>query len=253
MNDNVPDYERLDQLIASIRQVGVTRMQMIVGIDYSKSNEWTGERSYGHKLHDLSVSETPYEKVIRIMSLVVHEFDEDDIYPVYRFGCVNTRGSSVLPLMYPSQEDPHFAGFDGVCTAYRQITPHIRMSGPTTFGPLIAQAIEISKVCPGQMFILLILTDGDVVDVELDMKMIAEASTHPIVIVAVGLGDGPFEKMDQLANTPNRRFSNFTFVNFTALESSFVRCEYPELILAAHLFKNLPKQFLCMKKLGICG
>ena len=36
-------------------------------------------------------------------------------------------------------------GFHDVLNAYNQITPSIRLSGPTSFAPLIHQAIDIVK------------------------------------------------------------------------------------------------------------
>ncbi|TNJ26215.1 Copine I [Giardia muris] len=244
-------YKNYDELTAAIRKAGVESMQMVVGIDFSKSNEWTGEKSYGRGLHDLGVKETPYEKALRIMSRIVHEFDEDDIYPVYRFGCINTKSSSVLPLLYPTQEDPHFHGFDEVCKAYRQIAPHIEMSGPTTFAPMIYQAIEICKTCPRQFFLLLLLTDGDVSDMEQDCKAIVDASHYPLAISAIGIGDGPFDKMKFFDDkVKGRKFDNFQFVNMTEVEKKAAKKENPELILATSLIQEVPSQYSFCKKLG---
>ena len=44
---------------------------MVVGIDFSKSNEWTGEKSYQRGLHDGKCGETPYGKALRIVSTTV--------------------------------------------------------------------------------------------------------------------------------------------------------------------------------------
>jgi hypothetical protein len=39
------------QLEKLIRHAGVESMQLVVAIDFSKSNEWTGENTYGKPLH----------------------------------------------------------------------------------------------------------------------------------------------------------------------------------------------------------
>ena len=46
-----------------------------------------------------------------------------------------------------------------------------------------------------------------------------KASSFPISICALGLGDGPFDKMKMFDDMPGRKFDNFQFVNFTALEA----------------------------------
>ncbi|ESU34828.1 Phospholipid-binding Copine Family Protein [Giardia duodenalis] len=201
--------------------------------------------------HDIKRREIPYVKAMRIMSRVISRFDDDDIYPVYRFGCINTKDKSVLPLLYPDQEDPHFEGFDAVKKAYEHIAPQIEMSGPTTFAPMIRQAIEISRESNGQYMILVLLTDGDVSDMVEDMKALQEASNYPLSIVAVGLGDGPFDKMHIFDDdVRGRKFDNFQFVNFTEVEMKAGKCENPELVLATAMMQEIPSQFAFIKKLG---
>ena len=57
---------------------------------------------------------------------------------------------------------------------------------------------------------LVILTDGNVSDIELDKRAIEECSNYPISIIAVGLGDGPFDTMEYFDDfRGNRRFDNF--------------------------------------------
>ena len=252
INTRIESYYRTyDELEAALRLAGVESMQMVVGIDFSKSNEWTGEKSYQRGLHDTRGGETPYAKALRIMSRIIHKFDDDDIYPVYRFGCANTKDKSVLPLLYPDQEDPHFEGFDAVKKAYEHIAPQIEMSGPTTFAPMIRQAIEISKECCNQYMILVLLTDGDVSDMDADMKALQEASNYPLSVVAVGLGDGPFDKMRVFDDDiRGRKFDNFQFVNFTEIEMKAGKCANPELVLATAMMQEVPSQFSFIKKLG---
>lgn len=252
MNKAIPDlYKTYAQLKAAIRSVGIESMQMIIGIDFSKSNTWTGERSYQRSLHDTSQA-TPYEKVMRIMDSIASDFDDDNIYPVYRFGCMDSKDTRVLPLLYPKNEDPHFAGINSVAAAYREALSFVQLSGPTTFAPLIQQAIAVSKAYNNKQYVLLlILTDGDVSDIKRDTQAIVDASQYPISISAVGLGDGPFKTMEHFDdNIKGRRFDNFQFVNFTALEAKIKNAENPELILAKALFQEIPSQYKFIRQLG---
>jgi E3 ubiquitin-protein ligase RGLG len=47
-------YRNLDQVKAAIRQAGLESSNLIIGVDYSKSNEYNGMVSYGGKcLHEV--------------------------------------------------------------------------------------------------------------------------------------------------------------------------------------------------------
>ena len=247
---NPDNYRTYDELVAGLRSVGLESMQMVVGLDFSSSNNWNGRNSYGRSLHDTSV-ETPYERCLRIINPVMKNFDEDNIFPVYRFGCSESKADAVVPLLHPQTMDPHFHGFEGVSQAYRQAVSLVTMSGPTTLAPIIRQAIEVSKSYGKQFVILLVLTDGDMSDAERDAQAIIEASEYPIAISVVGLGDGPFDTMERFDDRiKGRKFDNFQFVNFTAMEKKFARDENPELSLATHVFMEVPLQYRAMKKLG---
>ena len=125
------------------------------------------------------------------------------------------------------------------------------MSGPTTFAPMIYQAIEICKACPRQFHLLVILTDGDVSDMEQDCKAIVDASNYPLAISAIGLGDGPFDKMKFFDDkVKGRKFDNFQFVNMTEVEKKAAKKENPELVLATSLIQEVPSQYSFCKKLG---
>ena len=80
------------------------------------------------------------------------------------------------------------------------------MSGPTVFSEVIALAAararqkqEVNKMIGKQSYtVLLILTDGAVTDIEQTKTAIRNASTSPLSIVIVGIGDADFSKMQFL-------------------------------------------------------
>lgn len=241
------NYRTYDELADGMKKAGLESSQLILGIDCSKSNNWTGEKSYGRGLHDISV-QTPYEKIINLVGPVLEQFDDDNMIPVLRFGCAETRNQTVRAFAVDGRLEFH--GFREVAAAYRANIPYINMSGPTTFAPLIRQAIEMVKYTK-QYHILLILTDGDVTNPKKDEDAIVEASNYPLSIVAIGIGDGPFDTLEHFDDQLTRsKFDNFQFVNFTEMERTFSRCECPDLVLAKNILMEIPEQYTICKKRG---
>ncbi|KAF9612740.1 hypothetical protein IFM89_003750 [Coptis chinensis] len=70
----------------ALAQAGLESSNLIVGIDFTKSNEWTGARSFNHKcLHDFGNSLNLYEQAISIIGRSLSAFDEDNLIPCYGF------------------------------------------------------------------------------------------------------------------------------------------------------------------------
>eukprot|EP00768_Dysnectes_brevis_P000404 gnl/Dysnectes_brevis/1089_a1219_3421.p1 GENE.gnl/Dysnectes_brevis/1089_a1219_3421~~gnl/Dysnectes_brevis/1089_a1219_3421.p1 ORF type:complete len:269 (+),score=86.76 gnl/Dysnectes_brevis/1089_a1219_3421:90-896(+) len=242
-------FKSFDDLQAALRKSGLESSQIIVGIDVSKSNSWTGEKSYGYGLHDLS-RETPYERVLRLTLPILEAFDDDHVIPVYRFGCMESKNRSALPFSLTG--NPNCVGHQEVLAVYRQTVGLLTPSGPTTLAPMIETAIDIVKRT-GEYHILILLTDGDIGSVRRDAAAIVRASKEvPLSIISIGLGDGPFTTLmnfdDELSD---RQFDNFQFVNFTALEKTFAREERPDLKLATELLSEIPEQYKSIVDLGL--
>ncbi|CAL5971339.1 Copine_I [Hexamita inflata] len=246
-------YKELDD---NLRACGVETLQTALFIDFSKSNNWTGEKTYGYSLHDYRQPLTPYEAVLQTLEPVLKNFDDDDLYPVYRFGCMDTKDKAVAPILFPQLMNEHFQGMAAVKQAYRQALTFAVLSGPTTLAPAINKGVEICKAYQSQnikqQVILLILTDGDVSDEARDCQAVCEASNYPISICVIGVGDGPFDKMERFDNLKQgRRFDNFHFTDFAKFMKKAQRMENPELQFAADVFVEIGAQFKAMKKLGV--
>lgn len=81
--------------------------------------------------------------------------------------------------------------------------PQVRLYGPTNFAPIInhvarfaAQAVY--QRTASQYFVLLLLTDGAVTDVEATCQAVVNASKLPMSVIIVGVGGADFEAMEQL-------------------------------------------------------
>ncbi|KAK1393758.1 E3 ubiquitin-protein ligase RGLG2 [Heracleum sosnowskyi] len=186
----------------------------------SSRNEWTGARSYQRRsLHHLGDSLNPYEHAISIIGRTLSAFDEDNLIPCYGFGDATTHDQDVFSFF---RDDKPCTGFEEALTRYREIVPRIRLTGPTSFAPVIETAIGIVNETRGQYLVLLIIADGQVtrsVDTnpgqlssqeQSTIVAIVEASKYPMSIILVGVGDGPWDMMMQFDdNIPFRAFDNF--------------------------------------------
>lgn len=83
---------------------------------------------------------------------------------------------------------------------YRIRVKGVTFYGPTNFAPVINNTSSIaSQFQDGRhYFVLLIITDGIISDMHLTKRAIVNASTLPISIIIVGVGNADFEAMDEL-------------------------------------------------------
>jgi hypothetical protein len=97
----------------------------------------------------------------------------------------------------------HFGGVEELLQAYGQAFPHFTLSGPTRFAPLIKHvhthlmvptqtSTNLLPWCSQQMqryLVLLIITDGAIVDLKQTIQEIVTASESPMSIIIIGVGD----------------------------------------------------------------
>ena len=125
-------FKTVEEVQAALRDAGLESSNLVVGIDYTKSNLHNGARTFGGKsLHHISSNayeSNPYERTISVLGRVLAEFDDDNLIPAFGFGDVFTSDKSVFPF-YPNQP---CQGFEDVLRRYREITPGIKLSGVST-------------------------------------------------------------------------------------------------------------------------
>ncbi|XP_050374365.1 E3 ubiquitin-protein ligase RGLG5-like [Argentina anserina] len=258
------DYRSLDEVTSALAQAGLESSNLIVGIDFTKSNEWTGSRSFGRKsLHHIGTGHNPYEQAISIIGKTLSAFDEDNLIPCYGFGDASTHDQDVFSF-YP--DDCVCTGFEEVLTRYREIVPGLRLAGPTSFAPIIEMAMTIVEQSGGQYHVLLIIADGQVtrsIDTQYGqlspqeqrtIDAIVRASNYPLSIVLVGVGDGPWDLMKEFDdNIPSRAFDNLQFVNFTEIMSKNVDMTRKQTEFALSALMEIPSQYKATIALDLLG
>ncbi|XP_078168172.1 E3 ubiquitin-protein ligase RGLG2-like isoform X1 [Carex rostrata] len=257
-------YDSIEQVTSALAQAGLESSNLIVGVDFTKSNEWTGKKSFdGLSLHNIGEFSNPYEQAISIIGQTLSKFDDDNLIPCFGFGDGSTQDRNVFSF-YPDQRPCN--GFTEVLSRYRELVPHVRLAGPTSFAPIIETAMSIVESSGGQYHVLLIIADGQVtksVDTrngELSeherktMEAIGKASELPLSIVLVGVGDGPWDTMKQFDDSiSSRSFDNFQFVNFSEIMSSKISQPRKEVTFALRALMEIPSQYKATLQLGLLG
>lgn len=248
----IPDqYTSFEELTAALRAAGVEKSQLIVGVDFTGSNVNAGARTFGGRsLHDISdcSSPNPYEQALKVIAQALWDFDDDHLIPGYGFGDHTTTNRNVFSF---NENDLPCKGLTGCVTQYRKIAETVKLSGPTSFGPLIRQAVHQVRET-NEYHILLIVADGQVSkDCMRDtVDAIVEASFYALSIVMVGVGDGPWAVMDKFDDElPTRRFDNFQFVDFDTVFTKYPS-EKRETAFATHALMEVPDQYRAVHKLG---
>ncbi|KAF5751782.1 hypothetical protein HS088_TW02G00800 [Tripterygium wilfordii] len=248
------NFNTLDQVISALREAGLESSNLILGIDFTKSNEWTGRHSFHRKsLHAIGNKLNPYEQAISIIGRTLSPFDEDNLIPCFGFGDASTHDRYVFSF-YPDHRP--CLGFEEALARYREIVPHLKLSGPTSFAPIIDAAIDIVEKSNGQYHVLVIIADGQVTrnadtppgryspQEQATLNSIVAASQYPLSIILIGVGDGPWDAMHQFDdNIPQRSFDNFQFVNFTKIMSENMDQSKKEAAFALAALMEIPLQY----------
>jgi E3 ubiquitin-protein ligase RGLG len=148
-------FTSLAQVQQALRAEGLESSNLVIGVDFTKSNLWNGAKvlfsslkahlqTFGGKsLHDLTPGEmNPYQQVIDIVGRTLQEFDDDGFIPAYGFGDITTTDKQVFPF-FPDGRPCQ--GFQEVLERYSTIAPHVKLCGPTSFAPLIHETISLAK------------------------------------------------------------------------------------------------------------
>nr|CAB3233467.1 E3 ubiquitin-protein ligase RGLG1 [Phallusia mammillata] len=258
----VDRFQSFDDITNAMREAGLEKCQLILGIDFTASNEWQGRTSNrGFSLHNVTskVLHNPYQHIITVLGHTLKDFVTISQFHyngneqkktmgihAYGFGDSITKDQSTFPLQ--KNHEP-CVDFHEVLTSYRECASRVVLGGPTSYAPVIYKAIDIVEKTK-QFHLLVIIADGQFVNEEPTAKAIVAASFYPLSIVVVGVGDGPWSILHQFDDwLPQRHFDNFQFVEYADIVKES-HGKNAEAALALQILMEVPDQYKMVQKLG---
>ncbi|KAK8684419.1 hypothetical protein V6N13_040448 [Hibiscus sabdariffa] len=193
---------------------GGFELNFMVAIDFTASN---GNPRLPDSLHyiDPSGRQNAYQKAIYEVGEVLQFYDTDKCFPSWGFGarpidgpvshCFNLNGSSNNCMV---------EGIRGIMMAYTSALFNVSLAGPTLFGHVINKAALIASQSltneAQKYFVLLIITDGVVTDLQETKDALVKASDLPLSILIVGVGGADFKEMEILDADKGERLESST-------------------------------------------
>ena len=181
---------------------GGTQVNFTLAVDFTGSN---GNPADPRSLHYRDPSGRPnqYQAAITAVGDIVQDYDSDKMFPALGFGARVPPSWEVSHEFYLnlSPESPFCAGLAGVLAAYNNALHNVQLYGPTNFSPVINHVAKFARAYrgdPTNYFVLLIITDGIITDLEETKRAIISASELPLSLIIVGVGDEDFTDMNAL-------------------------------------------------------
>lgn len=266
-------YETMEQFSQALRAAGLEKCNMLVAIDFTKSNTWQGAKTFdGRSLHHInsyrpvtyqSVSApsapeelNPYQYVLKVAGAQLDKFDDDGNIPTIIFGHARAPNENYIREINCRLNTPCFK-MNEVLQAYEFAAQHCEMSGGTRFSPVIDWAANIAHIT-GEYHILLIIGDGCIEDLHETRLALARACQTPLSIVFVGVGDGSdpndsdkWKSMRVLDDHPTGAVDNWQSVYLANIQKVLDKSRHPDVDLAVNMFMEIPDQYLYFKRNGL--
>ncbi|XP_062922811.1 copine-2 isoform X1 [Mobula hypostoma] len=235
----IRNYSFLDYIL------GGCQLMFTVGIDFTASNGNPRDASSLHYINSMESNE--YLAAIWAVGQIIQDYDSDKMFPALGFGAQlppDWKVSHEFAINF-NPTNPFCSGVEGVVQAYTACLPHIRFYGPTNFSPVInhvarfaSQAIQ--QEAAAQYFILLIITDGVISDMDETRHAIVQAAKLPMSIIIIGVGNADFAAMEFLDG------DNSVLRSYTGEETTRDIVQF----VPFREFRNAPKETLAKSVLA---
>jgi len=205
-----------EDLSFSCFTLGGTEFAVDFAVDFTNSNGATVDKTSLHYINPQYdptnfYSMNDYQKAISAIGYVIEPYDSNRLMGVYGYGGC-----------FYGREDPHFAfpltndetkpnvlGTRGVLDVYTQALKNVKLSGPNNFSPMIEKIKDVSRNNVSNASvngvrtllrynILVFITNGAINDMEETINEIKNASSYPMSIIIVGVGNADFTAMKKL-------------------------------------------------------
>jgi len=224
------------------------------GIDFTGSN---GDPRDVNSLHYVGNGQaTQYAIALQSVGYIVQDYDSDRLFPALGFGAKippENEVSHEFALNF-NPSNPYCAGIDGILQAYYNAINNVKLWGPTNFAPIINHVARFAQQAAAegngasQYYVLMMLTDGVVTDIDETCQALVAASHLPMSVIIVGVGNADFSLMefldgddgslvDRRGNTAARDIVQFVPFRDFQMSSSPER-------LASTVLAELPKQLV---------
>ncbi|MEE6463623.1 hypothetical protein FKM82_005984 [Ascaphus truei] len=240
----IVEYSFLDYIM------GGCQMNFVVGIDFTGSN---GDPRSPNSLHHISPNGVnEYLTAIWSVGMVIQDYDADQMFPSFGFGAqIPPTGhvSHEFPINF-NPSNPFCAGIQGIVDAYRACLPQIKLYGPTNFSPIINHVAKFAAAATqqrtaSQYFVLMIITDGVITDLDETRHAIVNAAKLPMSIIIVGVGGADFSAMEFLdgdnggLRSPSGEMAIRDIVQFVPFRNFM---QAPKEALAQSVLAEVPQQ-----------
>ncbi|KAG2695390.1 hypothetical protein I3760_07G011200 [Carya illinoinensis] len=189
-------------------------LNFMVAVDFTASN---GNPRNPDSLHyiDPSGQLNSYQKAIIDVGEVIQFYDSDKRFPAWGFGGRTSDGTiSHCFNLNGSAGGFEAEGVEGIMTAYTSALHNVALAGPTLFGQVINTAAQTAgqslSYNSNKYFVLLIITDGVLTDLQGTKDALVKASDLPLSILIVGVGGADFRQMEVLDADNGQRLESST-------------------------------------------
>jgi len=239
--------------------MGGTEIAVSFALDFTGSN---GRKESPKSLHYNSPNYNPndfyslneYQKAISSLGYVLEPYDSTRYMEIYGYGArfFNRPKVEFQCSLTGDENNPSVHGVAGILETYHKALQTAVFSGPTNFSPIIRKITEEARkslLPPNsnnplkKYYVLTIITDGIISDMDRTKEALIEAFDAPLSIIIVGVGTENFEKMKELDSDDGtlkigKKVSKRDIVQFVPLANYIMN----PTLLAQETLKEIPKQ-----------